>query len=180
MNGSGGKDEGSEAVSPRKVVQSLYLAELGIREATGRNDGSRVEEYLAYAGLDKGNPWCAAFICWVYGQAGIANPRTGWSPSLFPSSRVIWTRERKVRSGRDEKHDNRPDTADVFGIWFADKGRIAHAGFIDAWGEKYVVTVEGNTNGAGLRDGDGVYRKRRLIGSVYQVAGWVAKSKGKI
>lgn len=66
----------------------------------------------------------------------------------------------------------RPRKGDVFGIYFPDKKRIAHVGFVDSWDDKYVITVEGNTNEAGSREGDGVYRKRRLVGSIYQVARW--------
>ncbi|PWG78593.1 hypothetical protein DDR33_21770, partial [Pararcticibacter amylolyticus] len=62
-----------------------------------------------------------------------------------------------------------PSRGDVFGIYFPEKGRIAHVGFVDDWGDKYVVTVEGNTNEAGSREGDGVYRKRRFISCIYKV-----------
>jgi hypothetical protein len=37
--------------------------------------------------------------------------------------------------------------------------------------------VEGNTNESGSREGDGVLRKRRLVRSVWKVAGWVEISK---
>lgn len=51
---------------------------------------------------------------------------------------------------------------------------VAHVGFIDAWPDgDYVITVEGNTNMAGSREGDGVYRKRRPKQSIYQVSRWV-------
>lgn len=66
-----------------------------------------------------------------------------------------------------------PKRADVFGIYFANLKRIAHVGFIDEWGEKQIITVEGNTNEAGSAEGDGVYRKRRPIVSIYQVANWI-------
>lgn len=197
-------------------IRSVYSAEIGIRESTGNNDGKRIEEYLAYVGLGKGNPWCAAFVCWVYGQAGVDNPGTGWSPALFPKKRIIWARSRRMgkafrdlrsvisgsgnraatsvnsinrlplniknssgTSANSIQHSNfniqnspRPRGADVFGIWFQEKRRIAHCGFIDEWGEKYLITVEGNTNESGSREGDGVYRKRRLTNTIYQVARW--------
>ena len=157
-------------------IRSIYTAEIGIREKTGKNDGQRIEEYLSYVGLGKGNPWCAAFICWVYGKAGVVNPRSGWSPALFPEARIIWSRRRGYIKNPllNIKHsDAIPRRADIFGIWFQDKKRIAHCGFIDDWQEKYVITVEGNTNESGSREGDGVYRKRRLISTVYKVARWV-------
>lgn len=170
-------------------LRQIYTAELGVREATGRNDGSQVEEYLRYVGLKKGNPWCAAFVCWAYGKAGVANPRTGYCPVLFPAARVVWSRKLRVEGSRLKvesaqpttrnlqpfSHNTQPATripspGDVFGIYFPEKGRIAHVGFVDEWGDKYLISVEGNTNEAGSREGDGVYRKRRLISSIYKVA----------
>lgn len=35
--------------------------------------------------------------------------------------------------------------ADVFGIYFPEKGRIAHVGFVEQWKEHWLITVEGNT-----------------------------------
>ncbi|HCN84252.1 MAG TPA: hypothetical protein DIT07_11635 [Sphingobacteriaceae bacterium] len=153
----------------RRLIKSVYDAEEGVRE-TGKNSGKRVEEYLHYVNLKKGEPWCAAFVCWVFGRAYIANPASGWSPDLFPKGKVIWQRSALA------KYQSRfPKTGDVFGIWFPEKKRIAHVGFVDQWNDTWLITVEGNTNEAGSREGDGVYRKRRLVRSVYQVASYVIK-----
>ncbi|RXF70553.1 hypothetical protein [Arcticibacter tournemirensis] len=142
-----------------------------------------------YVGLKKGNPWCAAFVCYCLGKAGIANPRSGYCPTLFPAASVIWSRKSRVEGSRLKVESTQPTTrnlqpsscntqpathnpipGDVFGIYFPEKGRIAHVGFVDEWGDKYLISVEGNTNEAGSREGDGVYRKRRLISSIYKVA----------
>jgi len=194
-------------------VRSVYTSQIGIREKQP-NSGKDVEKYLRYVNLPKGNPWCAAFVCWVFGQANIVNPRTGWSPDLFPASRTIFSRvengEWRVESGKPRRTENgklktesdwaesrcaypplagaggglckihsathrpfTPSPGDIFGLYFPEKGRIAHVGFIDVWGDTWVTTVEGNTNVLGSREGDGVYRKRRLVRSVYRVARYV-------
>src|SRR5690606_17849575 len=93
---TGSADAKSSAYSPRDRLQAIYLGEVGVRERTGRNDGERIAEYLHYTDLGEGYAWCASFVSWVYGQAGYAEPRTAWSPSLFPSKRVIWERGRGV------------------------------------------------------------------------------------
>ncbi len=72
-------------------VRQIYSSQIGIREKQA-NRGAEVEKYLRYVNLPKGNPWCAAFVCWVFGQAGIENPRSGWSPDLFKPNRIIWER----------------------------------------------------------------------------------------
>ena len=162
----------------RDQLQQVYTAELGVREATGKNDGKRVEEYLAVTNLEKGYAWCAAFVSWTFAELGFKEPKTPWTPSLFPAKRVIWSQKEGSRltvSAQEinGSEDVNPKNGDVFGIYFANLKRIAHAGFVDEWGDKYLMTVEGNTNEAGSAEGDGVYRKRRLISSIYQVANWV-------
>jgi hypothetical protein len=148
-----------------RQVMKICHSQIGVREKY-LNAGPEVEKYLRYVNLPKGNPWCAAFVCWVYGQANVPNPRTGWSPDLFPASRIVWQR---TPGGKLQS----PKPADVFGIYFPEKGRIAHVGFVDEWKEPWLITVEGNTNLADSREGDGVYRRRRLTRSVYQVARYI-------
>ncbi|MES2875810.1 MAG: hypothetical protein V4708_18950 [Bacteroidota bacterium] len=201
-------------------VRKIYTSQIGVREK-GNNSGKEVEEYLKYVKLVKGNPWCAAFVCWVFGRADIANPRTGWSPGLFGEGRVIWRNGEQGTKNKEQRFGSRkfynpvqntvdginpdggiayptsltsgfrlltsdprntrtrpqklptPNTGDVFGLYFPEKGRIAHVGFIDEWKDPWVVTVEGNTNVLGSREGDGVYRKRRLVRTVSKVARYV-------
>jgi hypothetical protein len=145
----------------RQELLSIFISQLGIRELTGNNDGKEVEMYLHAVGLKKGPPWCAAFVSWGYLQVGIRAARSAWSPDWFPVKRVIW------KQGRGEQ----PQPCDVFGIYFPDKKRIAHVGIVEQWGES-VLTIEGNTNDAGSREGDGVYRKRRLQRQLYAVSCW--------
>ena len=201
----------------RAKVREIYTSQIGIREKQP-NSGPAVEEYLRYVNLPKGNPWCAAFVCWVYGQAGVGNPRSGWSPDLFKGGRIIWGRGESRIKSQDPRHlpsapigfsseikqNNRaaircayppgaasewlqpgggagggfrnnlvPTTGDIFGLYFPEKARIAHVGFIDQWDGTWLITVEGNTNEAGSREGDGVYRKKRLVRTVYKVARYI-------
>jgi hypothetical protein len=145
-------------------VQESYLSQVGVREATGKNDGKAVESYLKSVGLGKGNAWCAAFVHWCYRACGVETIKSAWSPSWFPSSKVIYSQA---------KTKELPKSGDVFGIYFADRKRIAHVGFVHEWGQNsYCITVEGNTNDYGSREGDGVYMKRRLKRQIYQVARW--------
>jgi hypothetical protein len=123
--------------------------------------------YLKSCGLKKGQPWCAAFVTWTFQQAGIETVISAYSPSWFPNKKVIYTNGSKLNLT--------PMQADVFGIYFNSKGRIAHVGFVDQWAENssFCLTVEGNTNEAGSREGDGVYRKRRLKKQIYKVSRWI-------
>lgn len=146
-------------------LAEIYNAELGVREA-GRNDGPRIREYLAYAGFYSPAPWCAAFVAWCHGQAGVENPESAWSPSWFPNNKTIYKRGTST--------NEQPAQGDVFGLYYPNLGRIAHVGFVDQWDYgSWVVTVEGNTNAGGGREGHGVYKKRRLKRSIYKVSRWI-------
>lgn len=156
---------GACPVDRRVTIKAKYLQEVGVREATGKNDGKSVEKYLRTTNLGKGYAWCAAFVNYVLKESGAKHNNSAWSPAWFPSSRVIYTRGQKTKQV--------PQHGDVFGIWFQNRNRIAHVGFVHEWGSDVVITVEGNTNDAGSREGDGVYKKRRLKRQIYQVAQWV-------
>lgn len=148
-------------------VADVYTSQVGVRELTGHNDGVAVEKYLAVTGFEKGNSWCAAFVSWTFQEARVTALKNAWAPSWFPTSKTIYAKG---------KHNTlKPDKADVFGIYYEAKKRIGHVGFIDEWPASgdYAITVEGNTNSAGRREGDGVYRKRRLKANIFKVSRWV-------
>lgn len=133
--------------SARELVIFEAAKEIGVVELTGNNDGKQVEAYLASVGLAKGNPYCAAFIYYVGNRAlGKANPypRSGWSPDQVDNP--TWT----ASSGGQE-----PRAGDVGGIYFPDKGRIAHCFFVAGpqgnngkWyaPKGFVRTIEANTS----------------------------------
>ncbi|MBS0661354.1 MAG: CHAP domain-containing protein [Verrucomicrobia bacterium] len=144
---------------------------LGITEATGRNDGPEIERMLAFAGASKGDPYCAAFVAWVYHMAGLDGivPRSAWSPDML--RQPTWT----ARAG-----GTAPRPGDTFGIYFPRKGRIAHTGLVRTWprlGSTF-TTLEANTSpesaeGERDRDGDGIWSKRRLKRQAWAVRAWL-------
>lgn len=143
-----------------KILQ-IARSQLGVREATGKNDGARVEAYLSYTGNKKGEPWCASFVSWVFGKAGFTQPRTAWGPALFPRQRQIL----------------KPLPASLFGIFYPKLGRVAHCGLVEANNGNWLYTIEGNTNANGAREGDGVYRKLRHQRTLSLYADWLTKPK---
>jgi hypothetical protein len=151
----------------RVLVIEQARKSIGIRELSERNDGPMVDEILSSVNLEGSKaPWCAAFIVWVGDKAfgsTLLNPypRSAWSPTFL--AKPTWDRQRK---GTPLK------PADVFGIWFNSMGRVAHVGFVEKSEGDWLVTIEGNTNGGGSRDGDGVYRRRRLSTNVLG-RGWL-------
>ena len=147
----------------RKNLLSIARQQIGVREKSGHNDGEKVESYLASVGLKKGQPWCAAFISWVFKQGGYTKPCTAWSPALF--NPIVKT------------HLVKP--ANVFGIWFPKLKRVGHVGLVERQEGSWIISIEGNTNIAGSREGDGVYRRRRLAKNIYVYADWVKGEEDK-
>jgi len=148
----------------RQQVEKTYLSQVGIREATGHNDGLMVETYLASVNFGKGYAWCAAFVSWVYIQNGVVNPKSAWVPTWFTRN-VIWK--------RDGLKNLTPLPGDIFGLYYPDKKIVGHIGFIHRFGDKITITVEGNTNNVGSSEGDGVYMKRRPTRAIYIIARYI-------
>ena len=153
-------ENGKILPAPQRLIP-IAMAELWVREKTGKNDGKRVEEYLASVKLKKGDPYCAAFVSWVFQQAGYELPRTGWSPALFPAARLA----KAAAPGN------------VFGIYFPALKRIAHCGLVVSSRSDWVNTVEGNTDASGGREGGGVYQRLRHKKSIRLYSDWRIKGK---
>ena len=141
----------------RNKLVATARSQLYVREQGKNNFGKQIKVYLAYTNLPEGNPYCAAFVSWVYFKAGYKQPRTAWSPALFPLARQTLN----------------PKPADVLGIYSVKLKRIAHAGLVERRKDNWIISIEGNTNTEGSREGDGVYRKWRHIKTIAKFAEWV-------
>ncbi|WP_241254823.1 CHAP domain-containing protein [Sphingobacterium sp. DR205] len=152
-----GASELGSSVNFRERIVDIARHEMAVKEATGNNDGPRVEEYLAYTGLGKGHAWCAAFVSWSYGKAGLPAPRNAWSPALFPLVRR-YTKE-QILGGVVRQ-------ADLFAIYNQKLGRIDHVGIVQKMEGNWILTVEGNVN-------NGVLSKRRSLATIYAFSNWL-------
>lgn len=139
-------------------VRALAWAEreVGVTEATGHNDGERVEFYLRHVGLGKGYPYCAAFVVTAADETRVREPlpikRTALAYGIFLDAKA-----RGVLSKLG------PQRGDILTWHFTNKPQ-GHTGFVDSVGRGgNITTIEANTSaGAGdQRDGGGVYRRHR-------------------
>lgn len=146
----------------RERIAAIAVQEIGVQEATGNNDGKRVEEYLAYTGLGKGHAWCAAFVSWCYGQTGLAVPRNAWSPALFPMARRYTAQQ--INQGTVRQ-------ADLFAIYSSSLQRINHVGIVRKKEGNWIVTVEGNVDNR-------VLCKRRPWATIYAFSNWLDCGEG--
>jgi len=147
-----------------KDVIVLAQRDIGVREKGGANLGPEVEAYLAFLGLAPGNPWCAAFVYACFEKAvkkyGLANPlvKTGSVMSHFRRApAVVHVPDAQIEEGKLAP-------GMIFGIDHG--GDRGHTGLVLAVRENEIDTIEGNTNLAGSREGDGVYQKKRKLSEI--------------
>ena len=147
------------------------LANLGVHEEGGNNDGKFVNVYQKSVGIGPGDPWCAGFAYYRYLAASISLSLptpvlicSGYTPDWksWAVKKGLWiTRPRAISDPSLIR------VGDLVLFYSPAKGRIYHIGIVvevEAWG---VWSVEGNTgpeSGDPLTvnaEGDGVYRKKR-------------------
>jgi hypothetical protein len=154
------------APSAREAVLAVARAEIGVHETGNANTGPRVKLYQRAAGISPGDPWCAAFVYWV-GLTALPSPpypRTGWSPDMLAGGH------------RDAA---RVQPADLIGIYFPSKGRVAHVAICEKSRLRSFVTLEGNTSpdaapgSAADRNGGEVCRKIRPVSSNLRYKAWL-------
>ena len=74
---------------------------------------------------------------------------------------------------RNKKELQQPKTGDVGTLYYTNLKRIGHTFFYDRRVNSSVYeSVEGNTNGEGSREGNGVYRKKRSFNATYSLSRW--------
>lgn len=144
--------------SSELITEVLKIAakQVGVQEnPRNSNRGKKVEAYLASIGLGGGYAWCMAFVYWCTKEAAKTLETTN---PLFKTGGVLyqWNQRKKLQV-------TRPKVGDIFIMQF--KGGAGHTGFVTKVEGKYIHTIEGNTNNAGSREGDGVYRRVRTISS---------------
>ena len=156
-----------------EVLDSLFDAQVKIKEATGRNDGYWVEQFQKSVNLKRGDAWCAAYAAYnlkFLKERGfnVEYIKSGYSPNWAFNKHRIWKTKQPYVPFK---------FGDVFTLYFVEMGRAAHVGFILKDGDSHVVTQEGNTSvvneGTRTREGDGVERKRRLKKQLYTVGRFI-------
>jgi len=146
-------------------ISDIYISQIGVREATGHNDGKDVEKYLRSVGLGKGYAWCAAFVRWCYDSANIYTSINGAAASAHNPKNLVLFHHKMIKV---------PQAGDAFTLWYPKLNRIGHTGFYHRKVNNTVYeSYEGNTNEAGSREGDGVYKKYRSFNATYSISRWI-------
>lgn len=147
----------------------IARAEIGVREEGGNNNGDRIRVYQSATWLKPDSwPWCAAFTAWVLretlhtevGKAYLGTHKADtWR--CKDASAFGWEKWARAKGLQVLDEGQRARVGDIVIFDFSHIGIVTQDQPTKATS---IVTIEGNTNGAGDRDsksGDGVWLKRR-------------------
>lgn len=150
--------------SSHKVFIDTLVSYLGTKEDKGNNRSVDIDRFMGETCGLIGQAWCGGYLSYGLKVNGHQTPELPcWSPSFFDKN-VTWNRgdQRKLKKG------------EIFGLYFRSKGRVAHVGaVVEDFGDGWVLTIEGNTDDAGGRDGNGVYKRLRHKSQLYIVSDWI-------
>lgn len=145
----------------------VAITQVGVMEQPpGSNRGPEVDRYLKAAGLDptKGSfAWCAAFVFWCFNEAANAlqrkNPVVRTAGVLDHWERAGAAGIERIAAGKAHLNEALVRPGHIFIIDTGDPGGAGHTGLIEQVVAGKLVTVEGNTNDGGSREGIGVFRR---------------------
>jgi hypothetical protein len=144
------------------VALEIITSQIGQKEIPhGSNSGPMVNEYLHSVGLDPGYPWCQALVFWSYNQAallaGKANPvvRTGGVMNCWNSTVIA----SKIDSATALKSPKLILPGYQMILDFG--GGVGHTGLVESLVGTTLITIEGNSNTDGSRDGEMVVRQSK-------------------
>lgn len=128
---------------------------IGVKEKGGNNKGPEVEKFQkAVDNKASSEAWCMAFQMFCIKEVEAA---LGIKSQIFRSEHCLTVWQKSPKSMRIEK----PEPGCVI-IWQHGTSTSGHTGIFTGFDKNgNLLTIEGNTNGAGSRDGDGVFSKTR-------------------
>lgn len=158
-------------ISIAEAVAQAAESKVGARECGGPNKGEDLAPFFAAdnydpngsAPGDDGYAWCAAFVCWCV-MVAVAGRRITFkrptTPSAFGLEAWSLAQDASTWTLKPPGRDIRRGDIVIF--------NFSHVGIAtsSAGSDGFFTTVEGNTNQAGSREGDGVYKKRRHVSTV--------------
>lgn len=136
----------------RDFLVHLASRFIGTRE-TRRNRSEWIDLFVRATGLDPAgeHPWCAAFCVWLLEQIKLAfSIHRTWTRSARVADHIMYARA----------HDRLLSAPERAALALRAPPR-SHMAIVVGAADDIVVTIEGNTNASGSREGDGVYRRVR-------------------
>ena len=149
------------------AVLDVARSQLHVREnPLGSNRGTEVDEYVRLTGLSPTGEfaWCVCFIFFCYHQA---SKKLGRSNPMIKTAGVLdlWNRAgqkpgvTRVMLAKAKNNPSLVKPGQIFVIDTGKPGGSGHAGLVEQVAGGKLVTIEGNTNDGGSREGIGVFRR---------------------
>lgn len=158
------------SITPVDLVLRVASATVGASEVPpNTNRGPYVARVLATTGLGEGHPWCAAWVT----DIGVCALGDAWP--VRRSASVVQLCEWAVsKDCRYVATRVKAQPGDLFALWYPKLNRWAHVGLVVSVAKdgKTIQTIEGNTSGAGEREGWMVARKTRVLTSKDRLIRW--------
>lgn len=167
--------------NPRVTLVEVAREWLGIRE-TSKNHFEGMQRLWAATSYPNGwenrEPYCAAFACFVIAEAVKRNPLL--SVPILPKSAAVkdwktWARNPKSGVLVFKAGEMNPMPGDIVSLL----PNLSHIAIVEKW-NRNVYTIEGNTDDAGGREGNGFHQRQRapsFCGEFYRIA---AKATGGV
>jgi CHAP domain-containing protein len=133
-----------------------------VEQPVGSNRGPEVDAYIRATGLDPTTdsfPWCVCFLYWCFGQAAQVKSMTNPLPKTAGVI-SLWNLGRNSAGHVVRASEANAQTVKPGMIFLLDTGGgKGHAGLVVEVSGDQIVTIEGNTNQGGSREGFGVFRR---------------------
>lgn len=137
-------DLGGNALGRKALASAIGELVAGAGEVGGNNMGKWVRKYLAPAGLDEGEPWCASFVSWCFFQACGGDEAA--MPFQYTPGAQDMLRQMKDRGWAEKpKSAYQPLPGDLV-FWWREKNPSwqGHVGFVHQLKNGMLYTIEGN------------------------------------
>lgn len=144
-----------------KKVMETAVSQIGaLEKPKGSNWGHPVQDYLARTGINFPAAWCAAFVYWCFDEACI---HLGRNNPVVKTAGVLnhWSRTsgKKITTSEASANPSLVKPGHIFIL--STGGGLGHTGLVESVNGGFLVTIEGNTNEGGSREGIGVFRRDR-------------------
>ncbi|HYN22170.1 MAG TPA: CHAP domain-containing protein [Thermoanaerobaculia bacterium] len=153
-------------------VLAFAVTQIGVRETTP-NRGPEVDEYVKSVGLDPAGrfAWCVAFVYFCFDKAakklGRTNPMIKTAGVLDHWNKAGLKGIPRVTATQAKHNPSLVKPGHIFVIDTGPAGGAGHTGLVERVIGGKLVTIEGNTNEGGSREGVGVFRRtQRTVVSI--------------
>ena len=137
-------EAGGSTLGRAALAAAIGELRAGAGEIGGNNSGPWVQKYLAPAGLDEGNPWCASFVSWCYLQA-VGGDKHVMPFAYCPGARNLLEEFKAKGWAYAPNSGYQPQPGDIV-VWWRVKlsGWLGHVGFVHQVKDGMLYTIEGN------------------------------------